>query len=130
MATSKAFHVHGRAVLRIKEFAVGAACRGESLTTFYPGRDGEVGGWNREDADNVAKAKAVCKECGVSAECLDYAIEFEEVYGIWGGLTTRERNKVRKSRAAARTSVSPTDGSVRPSGGSGAPDGPDLPPQH
>lgn len=42
-------------------------------------------------------AKAVCAVCPVAAECLDYALKRGERYGIWGGLSERERRKVSKA---------------------------------
>lgn len=50
---------------------------------FFP----EKGGSTRE-------AKKTCARCPVAAECLDYAIEHEERFGIWGGLSERERRKL------------------------------------
>lgn len=86
-----------RAVSVIIAFSASAKCRGANTQLFYPGREGEVGGWNKEDTENVAKAKAICNECPVSADCLEYAMDFEEMFGIWGGLTSRERNRLRKT---------------------------------
>jgi hypothetical protein len=37
------------------------------------------------------KATEVCNQCDVRQECLDYAIEAEEVFGIWGGLSASAR---------------------------------------
>jgi len=42
-------------------------------------------------------AKSVCARCPVAAECLDYALKHGERYGIWGGLSERERRKVAKA---------------------------------
>lgn len=42
------------------------------------------------------KAKAVCITCPVKEECLRYAIEELETYGIWGGKTNRERSTIRR----------------------------------
>lgn len=36
--------------------------------------------------------RAICAGCPVREECLAYAIETQEPYGMWGGLTPRERN--------------------------------------
>lgn len=97
MSLSNFYESHGRAVVAIRSFAPRAACRGASITLFYPGRDGEVGGWNKEDAVNAAKAKAICNGCDVQSECLAYAMEYDEPFGVWGGLTSRERNKLRRT---------------------------------
>lgn len=38
-------------------------------------------------------AKAICKSCVVRADCLDYAIDNEEKFGVWGGMNTEERTE-------------------------------------
>lgn len=40
-------------------------------------------------------AKKLCRECPVLLECADYAIEAEEEYGVWGGMSANERRKLR-----------------------------------
>ena len=39
-------------------------------------------------------AKGVCASCSVRVECADYAIRAREPYGVWGGLTEEERERV------------------------------------
>lgn len=46
----------------------------------------------------VLEAKAVCRECPVSHQCLVQAIRRQERHGIWGGLTPEERVKFFKRR--------------------------------
>ena len=41
-------------------------------------------------------AKKVCVGCEVRAECLEYALANDERFGIWGGLSERERRKLKK----------------------------------
>ena len=41
-------------------------------------------------------AKAICAECVVRSECLDYSLEIKEPHGIWGGLNPSERGHVRR----------------------------------
>lgn len=41
-------------------------------------------------------AKTICYVCQVKEECLRYAIEAGEVYGIWGGKTMRERSIIKR----------------------------------
>jgi len=53
---------------------------------FFP----EKGGSTRE-------AKKVCLSCDVRGECLDYALAHDERFGIWGGLSERERRRLKKS---------------------------------
>lgn len=46
------------------------------------------------------RAKAICRTCPVTEQCLDYAMTSRQYYGVWGGLTSMERIKVRRRRAA------------------------------
>jgi WhiB family redox-sensing transcriptional regulator len=62
-----------------------ALCAQTDPEAFFP----EKGGSTRE-------AKKVCVGCEVRAECLHYALSNDERFGIWGGLTLRERNKLKK----------------------------------
>lgn len=61
-------------------------------------------------------AKSVCKRCAVREECLEFAIEVDERFGVWGGLTPQERRSLvaRKRKAAAlagaRTSAEAASG--------------------
>lgn len=49
-----------------------------------------------------APAKRVCTECPVASDCLAYALEHNERFGVWGGLSERERRPlVRALRATA-----------------------------
>lgn len=50
---------------------------------------------------DVAKfAKQVCQGCPIQEPCLEYAIAEHTEVGIWGGLTGRERVRLRLSREA------------------------------
>ena len=62
-----------------------ALCAQTDPEAFFP----EKGGSTRE-------AKGVCTECEVRAECLDYALANDERFGIWGGLSERERRRLRR----------------------------------
>lgn len=42
----------------------------------------------------VAQARAICNGCPVARQCLDYAMENGERYGMWGGKSVRERRKL------------------------------------
>jgi len=52
---------------------------------FFP----EKGGSSRE-------AKRICAQCTVQAECLEYALANDERFGIWGGLSERERRRLKR----------------------------------
>lgn len=61
-----------------------AACRGiAEPDLFFPERGGSEG----------REAKAVCADCAVRAECLEYAVRWRIDQGIWGGLSARERRR-------------------------------------
>lgn len=62
-----------------------ALCAQTDPEAFFP----EKGGSTRE-------AKKVCDGCEVRAQCLEYALENDERFGIWGGLSERERRKLRR----------------------------------
>lgn len=64
-----------------------AECQYSDPEIFFP----EKGG-------SVRDPKRVCAVCPVRAECLEYALANHERYGIWGGLSERERRRILASR--------------------------------
>jgi len=62
-----------------------ALCAQTDPEAFFP----EKGGSTRE-------AKRICQGCDVRSECLEYALAHDERFGIWGGLSERERRKLKK----------------------------------
>ena len=62
-----------------------ALCAQTDPEAFFP----EKGGSTRE-------AKRICVGCEVKAECLDYALGQDERFGIWGGLSERERRRLKR----------------------------------
>jgi WhiB family redox-sensing transcriptional regulator len=62
-----------------------ALCAQTDPESFFP----EKGGSTRE-------AKKICSSCEVRGECLEYALSNDERFGIWGGLSERERRKLRR----------------------------------
>lgn len=44
-----------------------------------------------ERGENVAPAKAICRDCPVQRQCLEYALAHNEREGVWGGLAPKER---------------------------------------
>jgi len=49
----------------------------------------------RGDTEAVTHAKSICSTCPVITQCRDYVIYNPEIYGIWGGMTERERRAYR-----------------------------------
>ena len=62
-----------------------ALCAQTDPEAFFP----EKGGSTRE-------AKRVCRSCEVRSECLEYALEHDERFGIWGGMSERERRRLKR----------------------------------
>lgn len=96
--TFQAFDADARRELTLVDFSVladpkesevswqeRALCAQTDPEAFFP----EKGGSTRE-------AKKVCTSCEVRAECLEYALANDERFGIWGGLSERERRKLKK----------------------------------
>jgi WhiB family redox-sensing transcriptional regulator len=52
-----------------------------------------------EKGGSVREAKQVCQHCEVREQCLKYAIENDERFGIWGGMSERERSRIRRACA-------------------------------
>lgn len=48
----------------------------------------------------VDAARAVCHTCPVEKQCLEYALEKKERFGVWGGTSERERRKLQRQRRA------------------------------
>lgn len=61
-----------------------AVCAQTDPEAFHPDKSG-----------SVEPAKAVCAVCPVLAECRAYALEHNEQFGVWGGLSARERRQIR-----------------------------------
>jgi WhiB family redox-sensing transcriptional regulator len=49
-----------------------------------------------ERGESTRDAKRVCLGCEVRVKCLQYALEHDEKFGVWGGLSERERRKLKK----------------------------------
>lgn len=62
-----------------------AACYGKPTDWWY-GADGRRGPRPNQDL-----AKRICRRCPVITQCLAWAIETGEAWGIWGGQTPEER---------------------------------------
>jgi WhiB family redox-sensing transcriptional regulator len=69
-----------------------ASCRTSTPGDFFP-----------SDGVGVERAKRVCAECPVKAECLEYALTHRIEHGVWGGCSERERRRMMRSRRLAAT---------------------------
>lgn len=68
-----------------QEWQEQALCAQTDPEAFFP----EKGGSTRE-------AKRICQACAVRDECLEFALEHDERFGIWGGLSERERRRLKR----------------------------------
>ncbi len=62
-----------------------ALCAQTDPEAFFP----EKGGSTRE-------AKRICVGCDVKGDCLEYALGQDERFGIWGGMSERERRRLKR----------------------------------
>ncbi len=65
-----------------------ALCAQTDPEAFFPDKGG-----------STRVAKATCAKCFVQAECLDWALTTNERFGIWGGLSERERRAINATTA-------------------------------
>jgi WhiB family redox-sensing transcriptional regulator len=68
-----------------------ANCMGVDPDLFFP-----------ERGASTKEAKEVCRGCVVREDCLEYALANGEKFGIWGGMSERERRRIRRRRAMER----------------------------
>lgn len=50
--------------------------------------------FHSEDPGQTWHAKRVCASCPVREECLEYALSAGEKWGVWGGLSERQRQRL------------------------------------
>ena len=73
-----------------------ANCLGVDPDLFFP-----------ERGASTKEAKEVCRGCVVREDCLEYALANGEKFGIWVGMSERERRRIRRQRALARAQSQP-----------------------
>lgn len=61
------------------------SCVGVDPDIFFP-----------ERGDDTSRARAVCRVCPVRDECLSWALESRQCFGIWGGMTPSQRRRLRR----------------------------------
>lgn len=66
-----------------------ANCRGMDPELFFPAR-----------GESTKPIKAICRRCDVQVECTAYALNNGEHHGIWGGLSEKDRRRIRSKKAA------------------------------
>lgn len=72
----------------------GQRCGAGDTEIFFP---------ESEYGPQAQAAKAICRECPARLECLNWAVETAQPYGIWGGATNEERRRMRRNRTRTRS---------------------------
>ena len=70
----------------VEDWAARAACKGDTPDALF------VRGAEQN------KAKQVCAGCPVRTECLAEALDNQIEWGVWGGMTERERRALLRKR--------------------------------
>lgn len=70
--------------LEIPNWTRDALCTEIGTEIFFP-----------EPGEPTAPAKKICSQCPVISECLEWAITNNEQFGVFGGLSVRERNRIK-----------------------------------
>lgn len=73
-----------------EDWATQGVCVGVAGNLFFP-----------ERGESTREAKALCVGCPVRLHCLRAALNNGERFGIWGGLSERERRSVRRTHTVA-----------------------------
>lgn len=79
-----------------QEWKADAACRGMDTNLFFPAKG---------DHRAMLHVRAICNGCTVREQCLDYAVQLGEKFGVWGGLSERQRRAVRRESNTRRVRV-------------------------
>lgn len=66
-----------------------AACKGKDAEMWFPTRQ------------TSAEAKKICNRCPVKTECLEYSLITEQEWGLWGGVSQRQRKTILRRRQLA-----------------------------
>ncbi|HEY6788014.1 MAG TPA: WhiB family transcriptional regulator [Trebonia sp.] len=81
------------------EWRESGACVTADPDLFFPVATGAVA------VQQAERARRICAGCHVRRQCLQFAMDFREADGIWGGTTPEERQHARLDAAAARRSA-------------------------
>jgi WhiB family redox-sensing transcriptional regulator len=71
-----------------RPWAAFAVCRDRDPDTFFP-----------VTADGEREAIRICQGCPVRIDCLEFAMEARVRFGVWGGVTEKQRRSVRRQIA-------------------------------
>lgn len=82
-----------------RAWMVDAACKGQPVELFHPPKPQWAKSLPKSTLEIEAQAKAFCHRCPVRSECRDYGFTVgRDGGGIYGGLTERQREAIRRRR--------------------------------
>jgi WhiB family transcriptional regulator, redox-sensing transcriptional regulator len=81
------------------EWVAAARCIGEEPELFFPV------GTTRPAMEQAERAKAICRDCPVIDECLEWSLATAQDAGVWGGLSEEERRDIRRARRRRASSL-------------------------
>lgn len=70
-------------------------CRETDPEAFFP-----------EKGESALSAKRICNQCPVKSQCLKHALDEDEPFGVWGGMTTRERRLLKRQQPTSDSAAS------------------------
>lgn len=80
----------GGSEVAVTNWQLRGLCRGNHAHLFFPPSTFER---KDERQRREIRAKSICQVCPVQSECVEYALDIREPYGIWGGLTESDRRQ-------------------------------------
>lgn len=54
--------------------------------------------WFPERGESNAEARRICRLCPVTGECLDFALDHDIGFGVWGNTSEKQRRRIRRER--------------------------------
>jgi WhiB family redox-sensing transcriptional regulator len=88
--------VSGLAEALVGAWAARASCTDTGPGIFFP-----------PHGDPATEARQICARCPVRDDCLAYALDADERYGIWGGLDPDERRSLRRRQHSRKSGTAP-----------------------
>lgn len=93
-APSSGTRAHGTPKVPSRDWRDEGACVGQPAVLWYANEPSS-------EANGTAmyrEGKRICESCPVQHECLEWALDTKEAFGLWGGVTPRGRSKLLRER--------------------------------
>jgi WhiB family redox-sensing transcriptional regulator len=79
-----------------KQWMENAACRDTDPDMFFPV------GTTGASLEQISRATAICSICAAADACLNFALQTNQEFGVWGGYAEDDRRRLRKRWLAER----------------------------